>query len=205
MIIECSPKRFYKKQSDSIQNASLKVLLWLDAFFKILDLPIEKLESSAGELDIKFYPQNFLKAFSLCQSVRFFQYNDTEEGRSCDSKTMLGLENNSLDIGGPESAVSPSNGSLSCISYTVILVNKSDNAREVLESNEEFEFEVGSGSVISQLEAAVMQMTVGQSAFLCMNLPSQDFILAAADDSERILSLLSSGEFLFCSMSNLLD
>lgn len=192
LIIECSPKESYKKQSDSIQNASLKVLLWLDAYFKNLDIPVERLESYAHELDIKFYRQSFFKAFVLCQSIQMFQHSNSKEGRSHDSNSMPGHGIISLDIVGPDSGVSPSNGSLSCISYSATLVIESEKKRELLESSDEFEFEIGSRSVISQVEAAVTQMTVGQSAFLCMNLPPQDFVLAAADDSGSILPLLSS-------------
>lgn len=203
LIIECSPKESYKKQSDSIQNASLKVLLWLDAYFKNLDIPVERLESYAHELDIKFYRQSFFKAFVLCQSIQMFQHSNSKEGRSHDSNSMPGHGIISLDIVGPDSGVSPSNGSLSCISYSATLVIESEKKRELLESSDEFEFEIGSRSVISQVEAAVTQMTVGQSAFLCMNLPPQDFVLAAADDSGSILPLLSSGE-LFSSPCNLI-
>lgn len=196
LIIDCLPKESYKKQSDSIQKASLKVLLWLDAYFKNLDMPVERLECSAHELDIRFNPQSFSKAFEFCQSIRFFQHCDTQEGGSHDLNFMPGHGIISLDIDGPDSGISPTNGSLSCISYSVTLVTESENTKELLESSDEFEFEIGSRSVISQLEAAVTQMTVGQSAFLRIDLPPQDFILAAADDSERILSLLSSSELL---------
>ncbi|GMN54677.1 hypothetical protein TIFTF001_023794 [Ficus carica] len=192
LIIDCLPKESYKKHSDSIQKASLKVLLWLDAYFKNLDMPVERLECSAHELDIRFNPQSFSKAFEFCQSIRFFQHCDMQEGGSHDLNFMPGHRIFSVDIDGPVSGISPTNGSLSCISYSVTLVTESENTKELLESSDEFEFEIGSRSVISQLEAAVTQMTVGQSAFLRIDFPPQDFILAAADDSERILSLLSS-------------
>lgn len=196
LIIECSPKDSYKKQNDSIQNASLKVLVWLDAYFKNLDIPVERLNSSASELDVEFDPENFFKAFALCQPIQFFQHSDTQEGRLGESIAMP-------EICGPDSGVSPSNGSLSCISYSVMLVIKGESTKELLESSDEFEFEIGSRSVMHQIEAAVMQMTVGQSTFIHMDMPSQDFILAAADDSERILSALYSSELISSSMSTL--
>ncbi|PON35087.1 3'-RNA ribose 2'-O-methyltransferase, Hen [Parasponia andersonii] len=187
LLIECSPKDSYKKQGDSIQNASLKVLTWLDAYFKNLDIPVERLNCSVCELDIKFNPKSVFEAFALCRPIQFFQHRESPDGRLDESNAMPGQ-----GICGPDSGVSPSNGSLSCISYSVMLVIRSDNTKVLLESSDDFEFEMGSRSVIHQIEAAVMQMTVGQSAFLLADMPSPEFILAAADDSERILSALSS-------------
>ncbi|KAF4376923.1 hypothetical protein F8388_022639 [Cannabis sativa] len=187
LIIECSPKESYKKQSDSYQNVSLKVLIWLDAYFMNFNTPLIRLNSSADELDIKFNPTNFFKAFALCRPIQSFLYGDTVEARGDESNAMPGQE-----IRGPDSGVSPSNGSLACISYSVMLVIKSTNTKELLEHNDEFEFEIGSSSVIHQIEAAIMLMTVGQSAILPMGVHSQELILAATDDSERVLSLLSA-------------
>ncbi|KAK9267549.1 hypothetical protein L1049_009977 [Liquidambar formosana] len=62
LIIECSPKDSHKKQSDAIQNASLKVLSWLNTYFKEPDMPT----SSADVLGIRFHHQNFFKEFALC-------------------------------------------------------------------------------------------------------------------------------------------
>ncbi|XP_062093293.1 small RNA 2'-O-methyltransferase [Humulus lupulus] len=187
LIIECSPKESYKKQSDSYQNASLKVLIWLDAYFMNFNTPVESLNSSACELDIKFNPTNFFKAFALCRPIQSFSYGETQEGRADESNAMPGQ-----GICGPDSGVSPSNGSIACISYSVMSVIKSTNTKELLESSDEFEFEIGSSSVLHQIEAAILQMTVGQSAILHMDVHSPELILAAATDSERILSLLSS-------------
>ncbi|KAF3450281.1 hypothetical protein FNV43_RR06361 [Rhamnella rubrinervis] len=196
LIIECSPKDSYKKQVDSMQNASLKVLLLLDSYFKNPDAPVERLNCSANELNIQFYPQNFSKAFGLCRSVHNCWHSEIEVGKllqsNCVDMPYTGHGICSLDIEGPDSGVSTSNGCLSCISYSVSLSIRGENTKELLESSDEFEFEIGSGSVISHLETVVTQMTVGQSAYFSMDLPPQELILAAADDCGRILSLLTS-------------
>lgn len=209
LIIQCSPKDSYKRQADSIQNASLKVLLWLNMYFKNPDIPVERLNCSAIELNINFYHQHLMKAFGMYQSVENFWHSETQGGKLLQSNcmnmtyTVPGHGIRSLNIEGPDSGVSASNGCLSCISYSVLLLTEGENTKELLESTDEFEFEIGTGSVISHLETVVMQMTVGQSAFFCMDLPPQELILAATDDCERILSLLTSSELFFSFLRNL--
>lgn len=107
--------------------------------------------------------------------------------------TLSGQDVCLLNIEGSDSGVFPSNGSLSCISYSVSLVTEGGHAKELIESKDEYEFEMGAGAVISALEAVVTQMSDGQCAHFNMNLPPQEFILAAVDDPGRIHSLLSSG------------
>ncbi|XP_034897464.1 small RNA 2'-O-methyltransferase isoform X3 [Populus alba] len=96
------------------------------------------------------------------------------------------------NIEGSYSGVCSSNGSLLCISYSVSLVTEGGHTKELIESKDEFEFEIGNGTVVSTLEGVVTQMSVGQCAHFNMNLPPQEFILAAVDDPARIRSLLSS-------------
>ncbi|CAL5412591.1 unnamed protein product [Camellia sinensis] len=199
LIIECSPKESFKKQNDAIQNASLKVLSWLNKYFKKLDMPLEELTSSGDVLDIQFHPQFFFKEFSLCISVyTFWQSSGAEDGRLLDLNCMNQVNGTVGDtvcpitIEGPDSGVSPSNGYLVCIIYTICLVTEGEYMKELIESNEEFEFEMGTGSVISSFEAVATQMSVGQSARFYMDLPPQELILASARDSSRVLSLLTS-------------
>ncbi|KAL6184117.1 hypothetical protein ACLB2K_045521 [Fragaria x ananassa] len=64
--------------------------------------------------------------------------------------------------------------------------------KEQLESSDDFEFEIASGALNPHLESVLIQMSVGQSACFIMDLPPREFIFAAADDSTRMLSLLSS-------------
>ncbi|CAN1227895.1 Small RNA 2'-O-methyltransferase [Linum grandiflorum] len=121
LLMECSPSETYKKQSDSVHNASLKVLSWLSTYFNNVGMPLERLNSYAEDLAI--------------------------EG---------------------------------------------EETKELLERKDEFEFEIGTGAVVSPLEAVVTQMSVGQSALFHTRLPPEYSILAAGNDSGRLLSLISS-------------
>ncbi|KAH7568467.1 hypothetical protein ACOSP7_011433 [Xanthoceras sorbifolium] len=198
LILECSPKEFHKKQSDSIQNASLKVLSWLNQYFKDPDLSLEKLNNSASALDIRIYPENLSKKFALYLSMRNIQQTETQGGKFLKSNSMnmqTTMPDHGvccLSTGGPDSGVYPSNGCLLFISYSISLVTEGGNTKELLESKEEFEFEIGSGAIIPPVEAVVTQMAIGQSACFNTELPLQELILSAADDSVRVLSLLLS-------------
>ncbi|KAL3612891.1 hypothetical protein D5086_003911 [Populus alba] len=198
LIIECSPKEIYKKQTDAIQSASLKVLSWLNAYFKDLGMPLEKLNCSAAALDISLSSENFLKEFALCQSLHNVQQSWCQGSKLPESKrtnmeyTLSGQDVCLPNIEGSYSGVCSSNGSLLCISYSVSLVTEGGHTKELIESKDEFEFEIGNGTVVSTLEGVVTQMSVGQCAHFNMNLPPQEFILAAVDDPARIRSLLSS-------------
>lgn len=200
LILECSPKEIYKKHSESIENASLKVLSWLNAFLKDPDVPLEKLNNLAVALDIQFHPQNLFKKFSSCLSIHnVLQRKMGENLLQANSINMLNAIPEHgiccLSIGGPDSGICPSTGCLSFISYSVSLVVEAETMKELLESREEFEFEMGTGAVIPHVEVVTAQMSVGQSACFCKDLPPQELILAAADDFARAFSLISSSEF----------
>ncbi|KAJ4702952.1 Small RNA 2'-O-methyltransferase-like [Melia azedarach] len=198
LILECSPKELYKKQSDAIQSACLKVLSWLNAYFKDPEMPLKKLNDFSGSLNIQFYPKNFFKKFALYRSIRSVQHSKTEGDKLLKPNSIDMLNGtpehgiHCLSIEGPDSGVCPSNGCLSFICYSVSLVIEGEQMKELLESKEEFEFEIGAGAVIPHVEAVTTQMSVGQSACFTKELPPRDFILAVADDSARTLSLLSS-------------
>ncbi|XP_057471735.1 small RNA 2'-O-methyltransferase-like [Actinidia eriantha] len=199
LIIECSPTKSFKKQNDAIQNAALKVLSWLNKYFKKLDMPLQELTSYGNVLDIKFDSELLLREFALGISVfTFWQSMGAQEGSVLESICInqlngkLGDQMRHINIEAPDSGVSPSNGSLACIVYSIYLVTEGEYMKELIESSEEFEFEIGSGSVISCLESVVTQMSVGQSARFHMELPPKELILASACDSSRILPLLNS-------------
>lgn len=179
LLLECSPKESYRKQTDSVQSVALKVLCWLDIFFEKPDLSQEELGLLAKKFDIQF-THDFFKAFSLCHSVHSSGTTITEAADT----TFIG-EN---------SGVTPSNGSLACISYTVSLVT-GDCTKEYLESCEEFEFEVGNQAVLPYLDATVEKMAVGQSAYVTVEAPLNELILAASGDSSEALSLFSPSKF----------
>ncbi|WCJ24333.1 Small RNA 2'-O-methyltransferase [Euphorbia peplus] len=191
LLIKCSPRDTHKRANDSIHNASLNILSWLNGYFKDLGISVESLNCLAGDLDIGFDSENLSKEFLLCSSV-----HDLENRRKVGFKnvhyTSTGQEVCSLKMGGSDSGVYPSTGSLLCMRYSVSLVTEGKRVKELLESNDDFEFEIGTGAVISPAEAVLTQMSVGQFATFRMDLPPHEFILAAANDSERIISMLSS-------------
>ncbi|XP_058200685.1 small RNA 2'-O-methyltransferase isoform X1 [Rhododendron vialii] len=201
LIIKCSPKQSFKKQNDAFQNASLRVLSWLNKYFKKLDMALEELTTCGDVLDIQFDSQLFIKEFSLAVSVYTFwqSIGVEEEDRVLDSACinqlngMLGDKVGFIDLKGPDSGVSPSNGWLVCIVYSICLVTGGEYEKELIESTEDFEFEIGSGAVISCLESVVTQMSVGQSARFYMKFPPQELIVASAREPSLILPVLTPG------------
>ncbi|XP_010265807.1 PREDICTED: small RNA 2'-O-methyltransferase isoform X2 [Nelumbo nucifera] len=198
LIIEYLPKDFYRKQNDAIQNSALKVLSCLSKCFKQLYMSVARL-SFEDSPSVCVHHENFLKEFELCPSVHSVQR--TSVLRKCSLLTMncmdrLDIKQEHFNIEGPDSGVFPSNGSLACISYVVYLVREGDHMKEILESSDEFEFEIGTAAVVPELEACVYQMSVNQSACFSTVVPHQDLIFAAAGNSVECLSLLSLGCFL---------
>ncbi|XP_010537614.1 PREDICTED: small RNA 2'-O-methyltransferase [Tarenaya hassleriana] len=185
LILECSHRKFYKKQNDSIQSASLKVLLWFNRLFDDIDADPDELEASIIDEDIKFHRHNFLK--ETCSGARTSDFHRvsmpfTETSQCVESETN-----------GSDSGVYPSSGSMVCLCYSVSLVTNGEFAKELIESNEEIEFEVGTGAMVPSLESVVTQMSVGQHAVFASSLLAQESILAAASaDTVRTRSLLSS-------------
>ncbi|KAJ1389712.1 S-adenosyl-L-methionine-dependent methyltransferase [Sesbania bispinosa] len=198
IILLCSPEDCYKKQNDAIQNASLKLLSWLNKYFKSILVPIERLYETADNFNIQIFSKNIFKDILAGQSIHNCQLNAIQCNKLlesiCTNSSYDMPENGvfSLKIEGPDSGVYPSNGSLCCISYSVSLVVEGENMKEVIEVCNEFEFEMGVGAVISYVEEVVMQMSVGQNAYFTTSLLSSDLIFASAGDSVRMLSLLSS-------------
>ncbi|KAJ8758609.1 hypothetical protein K2173_000330 [Erythroxylum novogranatense] len=191
LIIECFPKESYKKQSDATHNASLKILAWLNAYFNDIKMPLEKLNFYADQFNIRFYPDCFLKEFISCPSFKGGKGGQLLELKDFNSMNSSPAQVScSFDSEGSDSGVNPSTGSLLCISYVIYLV--AGHKTELLENKDEFEFETGTGAVISPLETVLSQMSVGQSNSIILDLPPQEIILAAAEEPARILPLLSS-------------
>ncbi|KAI3741438.1 hypothetical protein L1987_59111 [Smallanthus sonchifolius] len=185
LILHYYPQQSFKKQSDAIQNASSRVVSWLSNYLRKLNMPPEDLTSYGNGLDLDFYPEYISKELNLFSLVHknLLAINDTKQSSSVDAICSYNIE-------GPVSEVFASNGCLVCVSYSVFLVKEGE--KEVLEKNDEFEFELGSEAVIPEFEVVVSQMGVGQSACFKVELPSQDLIFAANGDPARVLSLLSS-------------
>ncbi|KAJ6802184.1 small RNA 2'-O-methyltransferase-like [Iris pallida] len=197
LILDSLSDATYKKESDAIQNAALKVLTWLKKYFSQLDMSIEKLSSFGLADNIVIYSANFSKEFATLLSICGPEQNYPMRRCGASGSNFLDQPHikekgtSLLKIEGPDSGVFPSHGSLTCISYVVTLIRKEEPLKEVIERNDEFEFEVGSGAVINQLEVSATQLSVNQSAQFTIELPSRDLILAAAAESSKRLSHLS--------------
>lgn len=199
LILECSPVDTFTKQGDAVQNASLKVLSFFNLYFKQPNMSFEELSSLGVDCNIKCHSTSFLKEFSLCQLMHkvqqpnhligFYKVNLDHIGPLND---LNSLENNHLSIQGAVCGSLPSNGCLVSISYTVCLVSEGKEVHEILEKSDECEFEIGTGAVLSCIEAAVLQMTTGQSVCFYVKLPQAEVVLAATMDCEKVLSILSS-------------
>ncbi|TKY59608.1 Small RNA 2'-O-methyltransferase [Spatholobus suberectus] len=198
LILSCSPMDCYKKQNDAIQNASLKLISWLNKCFKSMVVPFEQIYEIADDFNIQIYSKNIFREILACQSIHNSQLNAIQCNKLVESiymnssYDMLGNIMHLLKIEGPYSGVCPCNGSLPCIRYSVSLAVEGENVKAVIEVCNEFEFEVGVGAVVSYIEEVVMQMSVGQYAYFTTNLLSSDLIFASASDSVKMLSLLSS-------------
>lgn len=198
VIMECSPGDCYKRQGDAVQSTSLKVLLWLNKYFKQLDLPIEKWSPSENNaLGVRVYPKNFSKAFAICAFIHTRVLSKDSVGllNCVEELVEMNRHYNIVSppkIEGLDSGVSPSNGSLVCISYDISLVREGEeDVKETLETCEEFEFEIGSGFVVPQIETCVAQMSAGQSAFFITELPHQLLVLSSAGGCAKSISSLS--------------
>ncbi|KAL5727335.1 hypothetical protein ACHQM5_000545 [Ranunculus cassubicifolius] len=174
IIIECSPQGSFRRQNDAIQNASLKVLSWLNKYLKQIDMPLDI-------HGIRVYPDKFRKELSLCLSVHNFQHNSLFESQD---------ELKSFHIEGPDTGVYPSNGCLACICYSISLKQQGEQTKEVVESCNEFEFEIGTGAVSPLLELCVTQMSTDQTASFATELPPKNLIMAAAGDHAWSISQL---------------
>lgn len=195
LILRCSPQEAYRKQTDAIQSTALKVLSWLDVFLEKPDTPVEKLNAVAEKLDIHLSLHYFSKEFASCHSVHKCGITIAQACKlvnySCSGNVVKDVAS-FVAIAGQSSGITPSNGSLASVCYSVSLVTDGNRMKEHLESCEEFEFEVGNEAVLPDLEAAVAQMAVGQSSNVQTELVPFELILAAAGDSAATLSLLSS-------------
>ncbi|XP_052162550.1 small RNA 2'-O-methyltransferase [Oryza glaberrima] len=198
LLLEYSTADTWSKESDAIHNSSLKVLIWFCSYFKQPNKHVLKLSHSKSTDGFTICPDNFLHEFAMFLSI----YGNTggDDSSTCSTVGSLSmdtskqkLENNAVlaHVDGPDSGVFPSHGSLTCISYTASLVVKDKTNRYMLESNNEFEFEIGTGAVKNQIESCVSQLSVNQSACFIAELPPRDLILAAANEFSHDLSKIS--------------
>ncbi|KAJ4806377.1 Small RNA methyltransferase [Rhynchospora pubera] len=185
-LIVCSFPDTYRKESDAIQNSALKVLNWFKVYFRQLDLLENELHSFgiAPEESFKLYPKAILQEFSFWTSVFAKSLcNYSKLNRILENRVVLS------NIEGPDSGVIPSVGSVTSVSYEVRLLREGDDGEGyLLEKNEEFEFEVGSGAVTYPMEVCATQLSVDQSAKFTVVPPPRDVILASTSTDPSYLS-----------------
>ncbi|XP_006657468.1 small RNA 2'-O-methyltransferase [Oryza brachyantha] len=198
ILLDYSTADTWTKESDAIHNSSLKVLIWFQSSLKQLNNHGQKLSPSKSTDGFTIYPDNFMHEFAMFLSI----YGNTggDESSTCSTVGSVSMdtseqknENNAIltQIEGSDSGIFPTHGSLACISYTASLVVKDKAKRYLLESNNEFEFEIGTGTVRNQLESCVTQLSVNQSACFIAELPPTDLILATATKFSHDLSKIS--------------
>ncbi|WVZ62005.1 hypothetical protein U9M48_011805, partial [Paspalum notatum var. saurae] len=198
ILLEYSAADTWSKESDAIQNSALKVLIWFNNHFKQLNKNTDKLSLSECMDGFKIHPNIFLQEFAMCLSV----YGKTvvSDSEICSAVGPLSMDTSKKQlestatltcVEGPDSGVFPSHGSLACISYTASLVMKDKAKTYLLESLNEFEFEIGTGAVSNQLESCVTQLSVNQTALFVAELPPRNLILAAASEFSREISNIS--------------
>ncbi|KAL5080046.1 hypothetical protein RYX36_008467, partial [Vicia faba] len=70
----------YKKQNDAIQNASLKLLSWMNKYFNSVIVPSDQLYETAGNFSIHMFSKNIFEEILTGQSIWYsriyaMQYN----------------------------------------------------------------------------------------------------------------------------------
>ncbi|XP_023634739.1 small RNA 2'-O-methyltransferase isoform X2 [Capsella rubella] len=182
LVLDCSPGDFYEKENHAIQNASLKALSWFNKLFDGLDADPDQPCYSNLDLDMLFQRSVLIKGAFPCSRMY-------EQPRSKSRTTGMQHERKRVQ--------SITDGSLVSICYSVSVevdADFSENGeclKELIERNEEIEFEVGNGSMNPHLESVVTQMSVGQYACFVTDSPAEGLLLAAAPDTARTQSLLS--------------
>lgn len=195
-VVKCSFDDICRKEYDAIQSAALKVLSCLSKIFKEPDMPIEKfLELEHGHKMV-VYSQEFIQELVKCPFIYDIKRkNECSLSPISSNQRGTHYENGMTSkIDGPDSSIFPSPGSVASISYVVVLMKKDTTVKEVLESRDVFEFEMGTGAVISELESCVSQLIVNQSARFVVEVPSRCLIFSAAGQAAKQLSQLSLGE-----------
>ncbi|KAL1205336.1 Small RNA 2'-O-methyltransferase [Cardamine amara subsp. amara] len=200
LVLDCSPRKFYEKENDATQNASLKALLWFSKFFDDLDVDGS---DSDDEEDIKSPSTNVFAAPPILGN------GDSSRTKNVPSeeKPVQTITNGSVVriCYSLSLAVEPayssdaywsdreSPGEVTESNEDIESEVEAEYSIDLIESNEEIEFEVGIGAMNSHIESAVTKMTVGEYASFNTTLPAaaEALILAVANDTERMRHLLS--------------
>ncbi|XP_010439550.1 PREDICTED: small RNA 2'-O-methyltransferase-like [Camelina sativa] len=207
LVLECSPRKFYEKENDAIQIASLKALLWFSKFFD--DLDVEQPSDTDDDEDIKSSIPIVFAAPPIIQNEHSSESKTTNVPSA--EKRVQSITNGSVvsicyslslavdpeySSDGESQSASDDIESNEDIMESEVDAEYSANCEpliELIESNEEIEFEVGTGSMNPHIESAVTQMTVGEYASFSTTPPdaAEALILAASADTVTVRSLLS--------------
>lgn len=177
LVVDCSSKKFYEKENHAIQNASLDALSWLSRLFDEGDVdPLQPCYTSE-HLDMVFQQRILMN-----EAVPRGHFRNRDERNEYEDQIRI---------------QSITKGSLVSICYSVYLDIDADfssdgkSKKELIESNEDIEFEVGNGSMNPHLESVVTQLAVGQYARFLTDAPAEDLFVTAATGTQRDRSLLS--------------
>ncbi|CAD5328563.1 unnamed protein product [Arabidopsis thaliana] len=177
LVLDCSSRKFYEKENHAIQNASLNALSWLSRLFDEGDGDPLQICYTDDHLDAVFQQRILMK-----EAVPKGHFRNRDEMNQYEDQVRI---------------QTITKGSLVSICYSVYLDVDADfskdgkSKKELIESNEEIEFEVGNGSMNPHLEAVVTQLVVGQYARFLTNAPAEDLFVTAATGTQRDRSLLS--------------
>ncbi|CAH8345532.1 unnamed protein product [Eruca vesicaria subsp. sativa] len=196
LVLECSPRKFYEKENDAVQNASLKALLWFSKFFDEMDV---NGSDSDDEEDVKKSPST-THVFPIPPNLGNGDSSRTKNVPSSGEKRVPSITNSSvvsicysfsLEVDpefSTDGEVSESNEDMES-EYSCDY----EHSVDLIESNEEIEFEIGTKAMDPLIESAVTQMTVGEFASFNTSLctASEALILSVASDTARARYLLS--------------
>uniref|UniRef100_A0A804QTH2 HEN1 double-stranded RNA binding domain-containing protein n=2 Tax=Zea mays TaxID=4577 RepID=A0A804QTH2_MAIZE len=115
ILLEYSAADTWSKESDAIQNSSLKVLIWFNNYFKRLTSKTSKLYLSESTADVKVHSNIFLQEFAMCLSV--YGKNGGSDSAMCSAVGPFSMDTRKkhlestaklTHIEGPDSGVFPS-------------------------------------------------------------------------------------------------
>ncbi|KAF8096125.1 hypothetical protein N665_0317s0031 [Sinapis alba] len=198
LVLECSPRKFYEKENDAVQNASLKALLWFSKFFDDMDV---NGSDTDDEEDIKS-PSTHV--FTVPPNLGNGDSSMTTSVPSVVEKRVPSITNGSvvsicyslsLEVDpefSTDGEVSEGNDDMESEVDAEYSCDYEPSI-DLIESNEEIEFEIGTKAMNPLIETAVTQMTVGEFASFNTTLftAAEALILAVSSDTARIRYLLS--------------
>lgn len=173
--IEFESEHLYRNRIDAVQSAALRALLFLSKSADALDTPqlAEVCEGQVARLngchkggESVLIMEDFSANGQLEKTI---QVAESASGQSCKGVN-----------GGSNSTKAIPSGSIVSIAYDVWLFGNGPILK--LEAQNDFEFELGIGGVIGQLDSLVSGMHIGDFGHFFLPLPSLHLVLAARGD-----------------------